>query len=176
MTVARSGWPSSALGIDETADKDVIRAAYVERRAGLGDGGSISAFADLTAAREKALFLAGLAQDLRTGAESFEEARSSLRMTILAARRVASREQALGIAELHLAWLLTARRAGNGDCREVTGKSFFDGVPHMRGDWTTFRTKPCGQPAAVRAFHKHARPPRYSSHPCLGLCPRGIAQ
>ena len=77
--------------------------------------------------------LAGLAQDLGADTESFDEARSRLRITILAARRVASREQALGIAELHLAWLLSAREAGAGDCLEVTGKSFFGGVPHMCG-------------------------------------------
>ena len=51
-------WPWSALGIAETADKAAIRAAYDAKRAQLDAGGSISAFADLTAARGKALFLA----------------------------------------------------------------------------------------------------------------------
>ena len=49
-----AGWPWSALGIGETADKDAIRAAYEAERTGLDGGGSISASADLTAAREVA--------------------------------------------------------------------------------------------------------------------------
>ena len=51
-------WPWSALGIAETSDKNAIRAAYDAKREALDGGGSISAFADLTAAREKALFFA----------------------------------------------------------------------------------------------------------------------
>ena len=54
----KENWPWSALGIAETADKDAIRAAYEVARASLDGSGSISAYADLTAAREKALFLA----------------------------------------------------------------------------------------------------------------------
>ena len=53
-----SEWPWSALGIAETADKDAIRAAYQDRRDALDRSMSISAFARLTEAREKALFLA----------------------------------------------------------------------------------------------------------------------
>ena len=51
-------WPWSDLGIRETADKEAIREAFALRRAALGAGLPISAYAGLTEAREKALFLA----------------------------------------------------------------------------------------------------------------------
>ena len=51
-------WPWSELGIEETADKEAIRAAYTDRRAQLDLSMQISAYARLTEAREKALFLA----------------------------------------------------------------------------------------------------------------------
>jgi len=52
-------WPWSALGIAETADRDAIHAAYAAQRARLdAQAMRISAFAELTEAREKALFLA----------------------------------------------------------------------------------------------------------------------
>ncbi|MEM7666920.1 MAG: hypothetical protein AAF250_13770 [Pseudomonadota bacterium] len=54
-----NGWPWSALGIAETVDKAAIRAAYDAKRAELdAEAMRISAFAELTEAREKALFLA----------------------------------------------------------------------------------------------------------------------
>ena len=57
-------WPWSDLGIAETSDKEAIRAAYAARKADLDKGMQISAFARLTEAREKALFLAS--EKLRT--------------------------------------------------------------------------------------------------------------
>ena len=51
-------WPWSALGIGETSDKEAIRGAYAARKADLVKAMQISAFARLTEAREKALFLA----------------------------------------------------------------------------------------------------------------------
>jgi len=52
-------WPWSALGISETTDKAAIHAAYDAKRAELdAEAMRISAFAKLTEAREKALFLA----------------------------------------------------------------------------------------------------------------------
>lgn len=52
-------WPWSALGIAPTADKAAIHAAHEAKRAELNaKAARISEFADLTAARGKALFLA----------------------------------------------------------------------------------------------------------------------
>lgn len=52
-------WPWSALGIEKTTDKAAIHAAYAQKRAALdSETMRISAFAELTEAREKALFLA----------------------------------------------------------------------------------------------------------------------
>lgn len=59
MSLGRAdNWPWSELGIAETPDKAAIHAAYAERRAALDTSMRISAFAKLTEAREKALFLA----------------------------------------------------------------------------------------------------------------------
>ncbi|MEO0591870.1 MAG: hypothetical protein AAFZ11_15115 [Pseudomonadota bacterium] len=53
------GWPWSALGLEETADREAIHVAYARCRAQLdAENMRISAFAELTEAREKALFLA----------------------------------------------------------------------------------------------------------------------
>ena len=57
-----SGWPWSDLGIGETADKEAIRAAFAAKKAALDGSMQISAFARLTEAREKALFLASQLQ------------------------------------------------------------------------------------------------------------------
>ncbi|MEL6238414.1 MAG: hypothetical protein AAFQ90_07445, partial [Pseudomonadota bacterium] len=52
-------WPWSALGLSETVDREAIHAAYAARRAELDSANMrISAFAELTEAREKALFFA----------------------------------------------------------------------------------------------------------------------
>ncbi len=54
-----SPWPWAALGLPETVDREAIHAAYAARRAELDSANMrISAFAELTEAREKALFLA----------------------------------------------------------------------------------------------------------------------
>ncbi|MDJ0979553.1 MAG: hypothetical protein QNI87_13580 [Erythrobacter sp.] len=54
-----SPWPWSALGLKETSDRNAIQAAYAARKALLNaQAMRISAFAELTEAREKALFLA----------------------------------------------------------------------------------------------------------------------
>ena len=51
-------WPWTELGIGVTTDKEAIREAFADRRAALGGNLPISAYARLTEAREKALFLA----------------------------------------------------------------------------------------------------------------------
>ncbi|MEO0641920.1 MAG: hypothetical protein AAFY47_00695 [Pseudomonadota bacterium] len=54
-----SSWPWSDLGLGETVDREAIHAAYAARRAELDSANMrISAFAELTEAREKALFFA----------------------------------------------------------------------------------------------------------------------
>ena len=55
--------------------------------------------------------------------------REYLRTMMIEARGSADREQLLAMDRLYLAWL---RQADSEEaCREVTGRSFFDGVPHM---------------------------------------------
>jgi len=57
------GWAWDKLGIGKTSDKDAIHAAYAAKRAELdAQAMRISAFAELTEAREKALFLASALQ------------------------------------------------------------------------------------------------------------------
>lgn len=52
-------WPWSALGLAETTDREAIHAAYAARKAALdAQVMRVSAFAELSEAREKALFLA----------------------------------------------------------------------------------------------------------------------
>jgi len=65
------GWPWSALGIDPTADRETIYEAYATRKAALdAQVMRVSAFAELSEAREKALFLAA---EMRRAVERGEE-------------------------------------------------------------------------------------------------------
>lgn len=67
-----SSSPWLILGIEQTSDKDAIRAAYDAERAKLDISMNISAFARLTEAREKALFLASEMQREATAAPVVE--------------------------------------------------------------------------------------------------------
>ena len=59
MGTKSKDWAWAKLGIASTSDKDAIHAAYAAKRAELdAEAMRISAFAELTEAREKALFLA----------------------------------------------------------------------------------------------------------------------
>ena len=65
-----TGWPWSALGLTETSDREAIHAAYAARKAVLdAQVMRVSAFAELSEAREKALFLAA---ELRRSVERGE--------------------------------------------------------------------------------------------------------
>lgn len=69
-------WAWGALGIARTSDKDAIRAAYDAKRAELdAQAMRISAFAELTEAREKALFIASelLREEQRVEEQGIEE-------------------------------------------------------------------------------------------------------
>lgn len=60
-----------------------------------------------------------------------DEARGFLRTAMLDARRGMDPADLDAISRLYLQWLKQAEAEGPGLCREVTGRSFFDGVPHM---------------------------------------------
>lgn len=89
--------------------------------------------------------------------DSNELPQSYLRTRILQARATASREQALAIADLHLAWLMTAQEEGAAACRQVTGESFGNGTPQMRDDWIAYEKNLAGQLLVAGAFN--APPP-----------------
>ena len=100
-------------------------------------------------------FATGLMEQLSLGSDSIEDARAHLRVRMLRSRSYASREQALAIAELHLAWLQTAQATGNGACREVTSELFFNGIPAMRDDWVDFEQSVAGD--LLRSGHLSQR-------------------
>jgi len=64
--------------------------------------------------------------------------RVQLRQSMLAARPEVPLERGLAIAELRLAWLLTAEQQGDAACREVTEATFTNAAPVMREDWQEF--------------------------------------
>lgn len=73
---------------------------------------------------------------LLQGAESSpasqaDDAREFLRTMIATSRRDVEFAQLVAIDRLYLSWLRQAEEEGA--CREVSGLSFFDGVPHMAG-------------------------------------------
>ncbi len=75
MGTKAKDWAWAKLGIAPTCDKDVIHAAYAAKRAQLdAEAMRISAFAELTEAREKALFLAS---ELQREAERSKETNAS---------------------------------------------------------------------------------------------------
>ena len=60
--------------------------------------------------------------------------REDVRVGILSARDIADRETLIVIDTLYLDWLRAARDSGDGNCREVLSRSFFEGIPQLSGE------------------------------------------
>ncbi|QPC98602.1 hypothetical protein [Qipengyuania soli] len=65
------------------------------------------------------------------GDTDLENARSFLRSTMMNSRAFLPRTELLQLSRLQLSWLRAAREEGGTACREVTGHSYFDGVPML---------------------------------------------
>lgn len=68
------------------------------------------------------------------GASDLESARVLTRSVVVQSRENMSREQLLEASDVYLRWLEQAQAQGGGACREVTGHSFYDGVPTLEGE------------------------------------------
>lgn len=73
----------------------------------------------------------GIVSDAFNTDDPVEGGRSYLRLAMLEARTTADPTTLIAINRLYLDWLKTANAMGGTQCREVTGRSFFDGVPDM---------------------------------------------
>ncbi|MXO60343.1 hypothetical protein GRI89_12420 [Altererythrobacter salegens] len=58
-------------------------------------------------------------------------ARAYLRISIVRTRSRLDPKLSLDAARLYRTWLQVAQNEGNSACRDVTGVSFFDGIPHL---------------------------------------------
>ena len=47
---------------------------------------------------------------------------------------MADRETLVAIDSLYLDWLRAARHSGDGNCREVLSRSFFESIPQLSGE------------------------------------------
>lgn len=81
------------------------------------------------------VFAAGLGRDVSEeyGETDTERARSYLRASMMNSRAFLTRAELLQLSRLQLIWLRAARSQGGGACREVTGHSYFNGVPRLDG-------------------------------------------
>jgi len=82
-------------------------------------------------AGDQRMLVASLANGLGGpfGESDLDNARSNLRTLVVHSRPSMSREMLLDASEVYLVWLKSADRAGDGSCRDVTGHSFYDGLP-----------------------------------------------
>ncbi|MDP4573661.1 hypothetical protein Q9K02_00730 [Qipengyuania sp. G39] len=78
--------------------------------------------------------VAGVLGNIMRGNDPHFRLREDLRVGILSARDIADRETLIAIDRLYLDWLRAARDSGNGNCREVLSRSFFEGIPQLSGE------------------------------------------
>lgn len=88
---------------------------------------------DYVGEREPGL-AAGVLGEVVRGDDPRFRLREELRVGILSARVIADRETLIAIDRLYLDWLRAARDLGNGNCREVLSRSFFEGIPQLSGE------------------------------------------
>ena len=78
--------------------------------------------------------VAGVLGNIMRGNDPQFRLREDLRVGILSARDIADRDTLVAIDTLYLDWLRAARASGDGNCREVLSRSFFEGIPQLSGE------------------------------------------
>lgn len=87
---------------------------------------------DWVRARNSAFAGRLLSEAVRGNRESdLDNARSYLRTSVVRSRRELDPAGLRSASGMYLVWLRTAQAEGGDACRDVTGHSFFDGIPHL---------------------------------------------
>ena len=124
------------IGLPDDPTTDFSRADMQALDRVVGDlFGADKTYQDL--AQEQPFFARRLAADIKAYPEDPHAGRSLVRYWIMEQRDQLSREHALAASRLYLDWLIAAEAQGGEWCREVTGRSFFDGVPAVSEDVLT---------------------------------------